>query len=96
MKKIIYAIVVLLVLLGLAALFKGYEPAANSNEEVVADDNAVATEEEVVVVDEEPVAEVAVVEETVSDSEDINEVVETVVEENPEQTAGEGETIVEE
>ena len=96
MKKIIYAIVVLLVLLGLAALFKGYEPVANSNEEVVADDNAVATEEEVVVVDEEPVAEVAVVEEGVSDSEGINEVVETVVEENPEQTAGEGETIVEE
>lgn len=81
MKKLVYIIVVLVVLLGLATLLKDNQPETAVVEETVAvatDDGTVA-EGEVVVVDQEPAGEVV-----------------DVVEENPEDTSGEDETIVEE
>ena len=100
MKKIVYVIVVLLILLGLSKLLQSNnhaqvavdEPVVavetvavepeTTQEKVVATDvnNAPVVEDEVVVVDEEPGSEAVTVE---------------VVEENPEVTADEGETVVE-
>lgn len=94
MKKIVYVLIVLAILLGLAYLLKTTQKAAPQSGDVVvedvietqetADGQEVITEEaEVVVVDEEPAAEE-------------NEVVaEEVIEENPEVTAEEGETVEE-
>jgi len=88
MKKVIYVVIVLAVLLALAYVLRGNqasEPVAVEEEVVAVESDG--NEEAVVVVDTEPVAE---------EAEAASETDETVVEENPEQTADEGETIVEE
>ena len=94
MKKVIYVVAVLVVLLVLSMLLKGNE--STTNEVVVAPEAEVTVEETVaevaplaedaVVVDAEPAAEVAA---------EVPAVVEEVVEENPSATADEGETVVE-
>ena len=94
MKKLVYVILVLAVLLGIAYLLKGQKATVESVEETVAVEETAAVdaaegaaEEAIVVVDEEPVAEENTAEEnTVVD--------ENVVEENPEATADDGETVV--
>lgn len=93
MKKFIYILLLLAVLLGLSYMMKKNEAVvatASEETEVVADVNApaeVVAEEEVVVVSQEPVAE------------EVAEAVETeaveVVEENPELTADQDETVIE-
>ena len=93
MKKFVYVLLVLAILLGVAYLLKGNQaavvaPENEAVEEVVAVDveptsDGVVSEEAVVVVDEEPAA-----------SEGNETVAEDVVEENPEETSDEGETVV--
>lgn len=93
MKKIVYIILVLAILVGLAYLLKTTVKAPAQDEAVVVEQEVsadvadaqevVAGEAEVVVVDEEPA------------SEEAEAVAEDVVEENPEATADEGETIEE-
>lgn len=93
MKKFLYVILVLVVLLGLAYVLKGQKSSVENTQEAVAVeeeatvDNGAVVEEEVVVVDEEPVAE----ENATVETEAVDE---NVVEENPEDTADEGETVV--
>lgn len=85
MKKVIYIVIVLVILLGLSALLRNNQPEPAVVEETIAvvetaePDVAVVDEAEVVVVDEEPAGEAV-----------------DVVEENPEQTADEDETVIEE
>ena len=91
MKKVVYVVLVLLVLLGLSMLLQNNKPAETPVAEVAVE-APVAAEADVVVVDVEPTAEAAVAAEP---SVEAAEAVE-VVEENPEATADEGETVVEE
>lgn len=93
MKKIVYIVLVLAVLVGLAYVLKATSTTTAQDETVVVEQEvaneatdaqeAVAGEAEVVVVDEEPA------------SEEVEAVAEEVVEENPEVTADESETIEE-
>lgn len=91
MKKFMYIVLLLVVLLGIAYVLKNQQ--ANNagevavDEEVVAEEAPAVAEDAVVVVDKEPAGE-EVVSEGEAEAED-------VVEENPEETAGEGETVVE-
>lgn len=91
MKKFMYIVLLLVVLLGIAYVLKNQQ--ANNvgevavEEEVFAEEAPAVAEDTVVVVDEEPSGEEVVSEGEVE--------AEDVVEENPEETAGEGETVVE-
>lgn len=93
MKKFIYIVLLLAVLLGVAYVLKNQQPATSKVEEAVVVNEEPASEgdalanEEVVVVDEEPASGEAIATEEVVD--------ENIVEENPEETADEGETVVE-
>lgn len=90
MKKVIYIVVVLIILAGLAFLFKNNKPETSVAETVVVEETVVGVDEagdvivedDVVVVDAEPTEDAADAQE--------------VVEENPEATADEDETVVEE
>ena len=86
MKKFILIVVVLLVLLGLSVLLKGNQPTAPVAEEAVVDTMVDVNDNDIIVVDTEPVVEDVAPEGDVVD----------VVEDNPEATADEGETFVEE
>ena len=93
MKKFIYILLLLAVLLGLSYMMKKNETVvatASEETEVVADVNApaeVVAGEEVVVVSQEPVAEEV--------AEDVEAEAVEVVEENPELTADQDETVIE-
>lgn len=82
MKKFLYVILLLAVLIAVAYALKNNQTPKTVSEEVIAMPNE--AEETIVVVDEEPTA----------DETDGEIVAEDVVEENPEDTADEGETIV--
>ena len=97
MKKIVYILVVLLILAGLAFFLKGNQtvtaPAETTvTEEVVASENAPA---EAAVVAETPAAEEVAPVAVEPAAEVIEAEVVEVVEENPAETSGEGESIVE-
>ena len=87
MKKFVFIVLVLAILAGVAYLLKNQPATSTEENEVVAED--------VVVVDQEPAAgeAVVVVDEEPATEEEV--VAEEVVEENPEETADEGETVVE-